>query len=69
MGHVSIRTNSQETMENQMTYPVEAEDIIESVPKVKEAIFAVYNHGFIDGIKEGQRMALKAIDKSFEESK
>jgi len=52
-----------------MTYPVEAEDIIESVPKVKEAIFAVYNHGFIDGIKEGQRMALKAIDKSFEESK
>ena len=69
MGHVSIRTNSQETMENQMTYPVEAEDIIESVPKVKEAIFAVYNHGFIEGIKEGQRMALKAIDKSFEESK
>ena len=42
-----------------MTYPVEAEDIIDSVPQVKEAIFAVYNHGFIEGIKEGKRLALK----------
>tara|TARA_R110000765_G_scaffold140611_1_gene241190 strand:+ start:268 stop:519 length:252 start_codon:yes stop_codon:yes gene_type:complete len=42
-----------------MTYPVEAEDIIDSVPQVKDAIFAVYNHGFIEGIKEGKRLALK----------
>ena len=54
---------------NGLTYPVEAEDIIDSVPQVKDAIFAVYNNGFIQGIKEGQRIALKAIDKSFEESK
>jgi hypothetical protein len=59
-----------------MTYPVEAEDIIDSLPKVKDAIFDVYNQGFIEGMKEGHRRsvslgieALKAIDKSFEESK
>ena len=55
-------------MENQMT-PVEAEDIIDAVPKMKDAIFAVYNQGFIDGMKEGHRQALRAIDKSFEKSK
>ena len=58
MGHVSIRRNSQTIMENQMNYPVEAEDIIDAVPQVKDTIFAVYNQGFIDGIKEGRR-ALK----------
>ena len=62
-------------MENQMT-PVEAEDIIDAVPKMKDAIFAVYNQGFIDGMKEGHRRsvslgieALQQIDKSFEELK
>tara|TARA_R100001369_G_scaffold40461_1_gene66516 strand:+ start:20635 stop:20892 length:258 start_codon:yes stop_codon:yes gene_type:complete len=42
-----------------MNYPVEAEDIIDSVPQVKDAVFAVYNHGFMEGIKEGKRLALK----------
>ena len=42
MGHVSIRRNSQTIMENQMNYPVEAEDIIDAVPSVKESIFNVY---------------------------
>ena len=69
MGHVSIRRNSETIMENQMNYPVEAEDIIDSVPQVKDAIFAVYNHGFMEGIKEGQRLALEALDKSFEKPK
>ena len=69
MGHVSIRRNSETIMENQMNYPVEAEDIIDSVPQVKDAVFAVYNHGFMEGIKEGQRLALEALDKSFEKPK
>ena len=69
MGHVSIRRNSQTIMENQMTYPVEAEDIIDSVPQVKDAIFAVYNHGFMEGVKEGTRLALEAINKPWEKQK
>ena len=56
-------------MENQMTYPVEAEDIIDSLPQVKDAIFAVYNQGFMEGVKEGTRLALEAINKPWEKQK
>lgn len=56
-------------MENQMTYPVEVKDIIDQTDNLKNGIFEVYNKGFIDGVKEGQRIALKAMDKYSEKSK
>ena len=49
-----------------MNYPVEAEDIIDAVPSVKESIFNVYNLGFMDGMKHGQALAQRAIENAYE---
>ena len=73
MGYVSIRRNSQTIMENQMTYENKnyienARDILDDHPNLVHAIVNVYNCGYIDGIKKGERLANKVIDKAFEKS-
>jgi hypothetical protein len=59
------------TYENK-NYIENARDILDDHPNLVHAIVNVYNCGYIDGIKKGQRqayLALKAIDKSFEKLK
>jgi len=60
-------------MENQMTYEDKnyienARDILDDHPNLVHAIVNVYNCGYIDGIKKGERLANKVIDKAFGKS-
>ena len=49
-------------------YIENARDILDDHPNLVHAIVNVYNCGYIDGIKKGESLANKVIDKAFGKS-